>query len=103
LKTEPFTNPAAPAGPGYMAQYRNPGLEQVKQLNAQAEASFEEGTVARETADKYSRAAVLFALVLFLVAMGQRFKVRGVRIGANAVAFGLLAYGLYAVSILPRL
>jgi hypothetical protein len=46
---------------------------------------------------------VLFALVLFLVAMGQRFQARGVRIGANAVAFGLLAYGLYAVSTLPRL
>ena len=103
MKTEPFTNPAAPAGPGYMAQYRNPGLEQAKQLNAQAQASFAEGTAARETADSYIRATVLFALVLFLVAMGQRFKARGVRIGANGVAFGLLAYGLYAVSTLPRL
>ena len=103
MKTEPFTNPAAPAGPGYMPQYRNPGLEQAKQLNAQAQATFEEGTAARETAEKYIRATVLFAMVLFLVAMGQPFNARGVRIGANAVAVGLLAYALSTISTLPRL
>ena len=66
LKTDPFTNPAAPAGPGYMPQYRNPQLEEAKRLNAQASATFDEGTEARETADKYVRMTVLFALVLFL-------------------------------------
>ena len=49
-------------------------------------------------ADKYIRATVLFALMLFLVAMGERFKVRGVRIAANTVADGP-----YAVSTLARL
>jgi hypothetical protein len=103
LKTDPFTNPAAPAGPGYMPQYRNPSLEEAKRLNAQASAAFAEGTEARETADKYVRMTVLFALVLFLVAVAQRFRVRGVRIGAMAVAVGLLVYALYTVSTLPRL
>ena len=103
LKTEPFTNPSAPAGPAYMAQYRNPQLEEASRLNDEAAATFAEGTAARETADKYVRATVLFALVLFLVAVGQRFKVRGVRIGANTLAVGLLAYGLFTVSTLPRL
>jgi hypothetical protein len=45
------------------------------------------------------RVTVLFALVLFLVAVGQRFRVLGVM----AVAVGLLVYGLYTVSTLPRL
>ena len=54
-------------------------------------------------ADEYVRATVLFTLVLFLVAMGERFKVRRVRIAANTVADGLLADGLYAVSTLARL
>ena len=103
LKTDPFTNPAAPAGPGYMPQYRNPQLEEAKRLNAQASATFDEGTEARETADKYVRMTVLFALVLFLVAVAQRFRTRGVRIGANAVAVGLLVYGLSTVSTLPRM
>jgi hypothetical protein len=35
--------------------------------------------------------------------VGQRFKVRGVRIAANAVAVGLLAYALFTVSTLPGL
>jgi hypothetical protein len=90
LKTDPFTNPAAPAGPGHMPQYRNRHLEEARRLNDQASAA-------------YVRVTVLFALVLFLVAVGQRFRVRVVRAGANAVAFGLLAYGLYTVSTLPRL
>jgi hypothetical protein len=49
LKTRPFTNPAAPAGPGYMPQYRNRQLEEAKRLNGQASAAFTEGTEARET------------------------------------------------------
>jgi hypothetical protein len=103
LKTDPFTNPAAPAGPGYMPQYRNRQLEEAKRLNGQASAAFTEGTEARETAETHVRVTVLFALVLFLVAVGQRFRVRIVRVGVNAVAFGLLAYGLYSLSTLPRL
>ena len=86
-----------------MPEYRNPQLEEAERLNAEASATFDEGTEARETADRYVRVTVLFALVLFLVALGQRFKVRGVRLGAMAVAGGLLAYGLYTVSTLPRL
>ena len=103
LKTDPFTDPAAPAGPALMPEYRNPRLEEAQRLNDRASATFDEGTEARETADRYVRVTVLFALVLFLVAVGQRFRVRGVRLGAMAVAVGLLVYGLYTVSTLPRL
>jgi hypothetical protein len=90
-----------------MPQYRNRDLEEARRLNDQASAASTEGTEARETADTYVRVTVrvtvLFALVLLLVAVGQRFRVRMVRVGANAVAFGLLAYGLYSLSTLPRL
>jgi hypothetical protein len=85
-----------------MAQYRNPGLEQAKRLNTQAQATFAEGTAARDRRQVHPGDSPV-RVGAVLVAMGQRFKVRGVRIGANAVAFGLLAYGLYAVSTLPRL
>ena len=54
-KTQPFTDPAAPPGPGYMPQYRDPQLVKAEQLNAQASDDFEEGTAARETADGMSR------------------------------------------------
>ena len=102
LKTRPFTNPAAPAGPAYMPQYRNHQLEEARRLNDRASAAFAEGTEARETADTYVRVTVLFAL-LFLVVLGQRFRVRIVRVGVNAVASGLLVYGLYSLSTPPRL
>ena len=59
--------------------------------------------MARETADRYVQVTVVFALVLFLVAVGQRFKLLGVRIGAPGLAVGLLVYGLVAAATLPRL
>ena len=101
LDTKPFTNPDAPPGPGYMPEYHNPQMEQAEQLNEEAAALEEAGTEARHTAEEYVRATVLFALVLFLVAVGQRFRLRGVRIATIAMAFGLLAYGLYNLATLP--
>jgi hypothetical protein len=102
LKTAPFTTPSAPPGPGYMPEYHNPLLEQAVHLNEEAAATEKEGTHARETAEKYIGATVLFALVLFLVAVSQRFRILGVRIGAIALAVGLLGYALYEVATLPR-
>lgn len=101
LDTRPFTNPDAPPGPGDMPQYHNPQMEQAEQLNEQAATLEEAGTEARHTAEEYVRATVLFALVLFLVAVGQRFRLRGVRVATIAIAFGLLAYGLYDLASLP--
>jgi hypothetical protein len=103
LDTEPFTNPDAPPGPGYLPEYHNPQMEQANQLNEKAATLEKAGTEARHTAEEYVRATVLFALVLFLVAVGQRFRLRGVRIATIAMAFGLFAYGIYDIVTLPRL
>jgi hypothetical protein len=103
LDTDPFTNPDAPPGPGYLPEYRNPQMEQANELNQKAVTLEKTGTEARHTAEEYVRATVLFALVLFLVAVGQRFRLRGVRIATIAMALALFAYGLYDISTLPRL
>jgi hypothetical protein len=103
LDTEPFTNPDAPPGPGYLPEYHNPQTEQAETLNEQAAALEEAGTEARHTAEEWVRATVLFALVLFLVAVGQRFRLRGVRIATIAMALGLFSYGLYGIATLPPL
>jgi hypothetical protein len=102
LKTAPFTTPSAPPGPAYLPEYHNPQLEQATHLNEEAAHAEEAGTHARETAEKYIGATVLFALVLFLVAVSQRFRIFGVRIGAIAVALVLLGYAMYEVATLPR-
>ena len=78
-------------------------MEQATKLNEEAATLQEAGTEARHTAEEYVRATVLFALVLFLVAVGQRFRLRGVRIATIAMALGLFVYGLYDVLTLPRL
>ena len=103
LVLDPFHDDSAPPGPGFMPQYKSPGLEEATRRNAHAAAIFAEGTEARETADKYVRDTVLFASILFVIAIAQRFKVRKVRISANVLAFVLLVYTLLGMSSRPRL
>src|SRR5262245_11260947 len=103
LETDPFSNDSAPAGPGYMPGFGNASLREAARLNAKASGYFDRGTDAREVANKYVRDTVLFATVLFLVAIAQRFTIRNVRIGANALAIGLLVFTLVNVIGLPRL
>jgi hypothetical protein len=103
LNTDPFSNPAAPAGPAAMPQYVNPYFGRAARLNARATSTFDQGTAARETADQYVRNTVLFATVLFLVAIAQRFKVRTARIVMNAIAASVLVYVLFSVLNLPRM
>jgi len=103
LKTDPFNNPAAPPGPGYMPSYHNPNKQAADRLNERAADTFDQGTRARENADKYVRDTVLFASVLFLVALAQRLKVARARIALGAVACGLLTFVIVSVVQLPRL
>ena len=49
------------------------------------------------------RDTVLLASVLFLVAIAQRFKNRGPRIGTDVVALVLVAIAFGSIVILPRL
>ena len=97
LETDPFVHPAAPAGPGVMPQYKNPELEQAAKLNTTATATFDEGTTARETGEKYVRDTVLFAMVLFLGAIAQRMKDRNLRTSVNLIAAILAGYAIFSV------
>jgi hypothetical protein len=103
LHTNPFANPSAPFGPAAMPQYSNPNQQKATQLNEQAAATFEEGTRAGETADRYVRDTVLFAAVLFLVAVAQRFRLLPARITLAVIAGGLLIFVAISVVELPRI
>ena len=46
---------------------------------------------------------MLLATVLFLVAIAQRFRKRGLRFGVNGVAFCMLVYVVGSTATLPRL
>lgn len=103
LKTDPFHDPNAPPGPSFMPGYVDPGNLEGQRLNDQAATTFDEGTDARETADRYVRQTVLLATVLFLVAVAQRFKFRAVRTAAGIVAVVLLLVAISGIVTLPRI
>jgi len=102
LKLNPFENPKAPPGPMFMPQYRNAAAVQAAGYNRLANAAFEKGTDARETADAYLRNTVLLATVLFLTALAQKFKLRRVRVGLLVLSGILLVIGLGFVIAYPR-
>jgi hypothetical protein len=103
IKTHPFTNPNAPPGPSFMPGYHNADTEKSIELNAQATEAFDEGTHARETADKYVRQTVLFAMALFLIAIAQRFRYKGVRIATVGLAGGIALLALFGELGLPKM
>jgi hypothetical protein len=102
LQTDPLNDPSALPGPAYMRGYQNPELAKADTLNAKAAQSFDDGTEAGAHADDYVRLTVLFALVLFLIATGQRFRQRPVRLAANGLALAVLVFAIANLVTLPR-
>jgi hypothetical protein len=103
LRTDPFNNPNAPVGPVAMPEFKSPPQERADHLNEEATEIFDEGTEARETGEKYVRNTVLLAMVLFLVAIAQRFKDRTLRAAVNVIAVAVLVFALSSIATLPRL
>ena len=101
-KTDPVNNPNAPAGPQLMVEYRSSKTEAAARLNDQATEVFDQGTRARELSDQYVRATVTLATVLLLIAISQRFSIRGVRVGLLLTAMLLLCFPVYHILTLPR-
>jgi hypothetical protein len=101
-KTNPLHNPAAPAGPQLMSEHRSSKAERAVALDSQADKMLEEGSQAIRRSDQYVRATVMLATVLLLVAISQKFRTRGVRIGLVAMAMLLLCLPIYHIVTLPR-
>jgi hypothetical protein len=102
LKTDPFNNLSAPAGPIFMPEYRSEKAEKSRQLRQEAARLFQKGAEHRETGDEYIRITVVLATVLLLTALSQRFRILGPRIGLLAVAFVMLVAAMYWIFSFPR-
>lgn len=100
---DPLTNPEAPPGPRFMPGYEDPVLEEARELGAEATHAFDLGVQTRATGEKYVRVTVILAAALFLIAIGQRFKVRGVRHSVNYLAGALLIYCVYLIVTYPHI
>jgi hypothetical protein len=83
LETDPAHNPNVPRGPAYMPQYGIPQVTASKADDAQATAAFSKGAAAGSTADKYIRASVFLATVLFLIGISGHFRIRQARLGPD--------------------
>jgi len=102
LKTNPLSNPLAPAGPRFMPEYKDPIAAQATKLNDQASEAFTGGVESRDRAEHYVRITVLLAAVLFLIAIGQRFEFRAVRISMLSVAGIFIVYTFLVLLTYPR-
>jgi len=101
-KLDPFTNPLAPPGPIFMAEYTNANRQESWKLGEEAQKNFERGVSMRETGDRYVKVTVLLATVLLLTALSQRFAIFGPRVVVVATAFGLLVTATLWILTLPR-
>jgi hypothetical protein len=102
MKTDPFSNPSAQPGPSFVPEYKNPLIEEGEAANEEASHVFDEGTAARHRADEYIRLTVVFATVLFMLALSHRFQHR-VRLALLVPAGGLLIYAVVTIVTFPRL
>jgi len=101
MATHPFTNPNAPKGPQQMPQYHPSGAAESVVLDREADSLYAEGEHDAETGDKYIRATVILASVLFLVGISTHFPLRGIRIALILVAAALLLVGVVEILQLP--
>jgi hypothetical protein len=99
--TKPETNPHAPRGPTYMPQYRQPGLARGKALDRQADEAFAAGSEAGSRSDKYIRATVFLASVLFLVGISTQFPLRAGRYALVGLGAVLLVVSIVQLTQLP--
>ena len=103
MKTDPFNNAQAPAGPIFMPEYHNAKHEQFLALGKQAADLADQGTKSGETGDQYVRITVLLATVLLITAIGQRFRVRAARVIFMILAWLLLCLPFWQLLTLPRI
>jgi hypothetical protein len=96
-----LTNPNAPPGPSFMPQYHNHLWQRAAAQERQATATFAAGTEARHQGDDVVRNTVLFATVLFLIAVGQRFKLPVARRALLGISLALLVVALAFAATFP--
>jgi hypothetical protein len=102
LTTDPFTNPAAPKGPTYMPQYKQPELDLSNALDKKADIYYALGEEAGGNADGYVRTTVYLATVLFLVGISGHFKVRAARIGLVSIGGVILVFASISLILAPK-
>ncbi len=101
LKTDPFTSTTAPPGPLFMAEYVQANAVSADAHSAKAEAYIKAGEDANDDSDHYVLFTVVFATVLFLAAVTDRFRWRPARIAVLVIGASLALFGSIGLLQLP--
>jgi hypothetical protein len=101
MATDPLDNPDAPPGPMFMPEYVQAPAQSAAIHEAQAAALVQAGEAANDVSDHYVLFTVVFATVLFLAAIADRFKWRKARVGVLAIGATLAVFGAIGLLQLP--
>jgi hypothetical protein len=101
LATRPFANPAAPATPFAMPQYRLKASAEADQLEALAGKDSETAKNANQRADNYMLAVVLFASALFFAGISLKLPTGGARVAILGLGCVLFLGTLILVATFP--
>jgi len=102
MATNPATNPQAPPGPSFMAEYKLPDLVTADDLDRHADTLYAQGADAGGYADDYVRTTVYLATVLFLIGISGHFRFRAARIGLIGVGSTILVYSVILLVFAPK-
>lgn len=101
LKTDPLNNPSSPPGPLFMPEYVQASARDAETHEAKAAELIVAGEDANDVSDRYVLYTVVFAAVLFLAAISDRFRWRKARIAVLAIGTALAALGALGLVLLP--
>jgi hypothetical protein len=91
-----------PGTPFRLPEYRVPGLEQGALLEENATAAFNEGHTASNAGSSYVLNTLVYALVLFLVGVGERWKTPALQKVILVTALVLFSYATIRLLMLPK-
>lgn len=103
LRTDPLTNPAAPAGPFVMPEYHSARLAEARRRQRQADDLFNQGQRDNDISDRFVRGTVLLAVALFFGGIAQTFRSTTIKAVLVGMAFVVCAISALMVANLPIL
>jgi len=103
IAQNPLKARGAPLSPFALPSYTPTGAAEAKALEAQADATFEDGQQSNRVSDLYTQGTAIMASAMFFGGIGQVFRVRPVRLALLAVAVVTCLVALVRIATLPLL
>ncbi|MGI0056713.1 MAG: hypothetical protein ACREAK_04990 [Nitrosarchaeum sp.] len=91
LETDPLNNPNAPPHPFVMPEYGKKYAEEIKQFSDLSNSKLEEAQLANHTSDNYSMFALIYASVLFISAILDKFSSKRLRLIILILGIGMFS------------